>query len=82
MKKHLKRTALQVLGVLCLLAGIAGLVLPFLQGILLIILGLVLISVSTPSVKHHIEKWTHKHPKGKALHVKLEQFVLGIVGEL
>ena len=80
--KHFKRTALQVLGFLCLIAGIIGLVLPFMQGLLLIILGLVLISVSTPSVKHHIERFTHRHPKAKEVHLTLEKFILGIVGEL
>lgn len=82
MKRHVKRISLQILGIVCLIAGIAGLVLPLLQGFLLIILGLVLISVSTPSVKHHIERHTHRHPKSKAVHQKLEQYILGIVGEL
>lgn len=82
MQKHIKRGALQLVAVLCLIAGIAGLVLPFIQGVLLLVLGLVLISVSTPSVRHHIEKLTHRHPHIKALHLKLERFVLGIVGEL
>lgn len=82
LKRHTKRISLRILGVICLLAGIAGLVLPLLQGFLLIILGLVLISVSTPSVKHYIESWTHRHPKSKSAHMRLEKFILGIVGEL
>lgn len=82
MKRHLKRLSIQILAAICILAGLAGLVLPLIQGVFLIVLGLVLLSVSTPSVRHMVERLTHRHPKGKALHLKLEKFILGIVGEL
>jgi hypothetical protein len=48
MKKTLFRTLRRIAGVLVLLAGIAGLFLPILQGILLIALGLHLLGIQPP----------------------------------
>lgn len=44
MKKELKKTARVILGVIILTIGIAGLFLPFLQGIIMIVLGIHFIS--------------------------------------
>ena len=44
MKKHTKRILIDTIGWLCVLAGIAGLFLPFIQGILLFIIGMFLLS--------------------------------------
>ncbi len=44
MEAELKRVIRIILGVVILIAGIAGLFLPFLQGIIMIILGIHLIS--------------------------------------
>ena len=50
-----------VLGVLCLVLGIAGLVLPFLQGILLIVTAVVLFGFIGPAevdrVSENIRRW-------------------------
>jgi len=48
MKKTLFRILRRIAGVLVLLAGIAGLFLPILQGILLIALGLYLLGIQPP----------------------------------
>ncbi len=48
MKKTVLRTLRRVAGAVLLLAGIAGLFLPVLQGILLIALGLYLLGVQPP----------------------------------
>ncbi|GBC85887.1 hypothetical protein HRbin11_02346 [bacterium HR11] len=48
MKKVVLQTLRRILGVIVLLAGIAGLFLPVLQGILLIVLGLYLLGIQPP----------------------------------
>ena len=63
MKCNTLRAARIVLGVLLVLLGIIGLVLPVLQGILFIVLGLGLLSVDIPAVRRWRERlvaWFHQ----------------------
>ena len=82
MIRHVKRTALLVLGILFLLLGVVGLFLPFLQGVLFLIIGFLLISICVPQVREWMMSHTRKYP---ALHDKVEKidaWLRGKIGEL
>jgi uncharacterized protein len=81
MKKHIKRVTIQALGVAFVLFGIAGLVLPFLQGILFLIVGFLLLSVHSVWIKSHVERFAHRHPSLRDMILKAERFIIRIVGE-
>ena len=82
MKRQAKRMLVLTLSVLFLLLGIAGLVLPFLQGILFITIGVLLFSMLSPTVRDWLEHYTRKWPKFHAIVVKAEQFIVKVIGEV
>jgi len=82
MKRQAKRILVLTLGAMFLLLGIAGLALPFLQGILFITIGVLLLSMLSPTLREQIEKHTRKWPKFHALVVKAEQFIARFIGEV
>ena len=61
MNKHLKRILCDVVGVIFIVVGIAGLFLPFLQGVLFLIIGLYLLSLHSPWVHKHFHTLKNKH---------------------
>ena len=63
MKKNIKRIGIQSLGVAFLLLGLAGLVLPFLQGILFLVIGLLLLSLYSESIRAFVDRQAKRHPK-------------------
>ena len=81
MAKHVKRISIQTIGVFLLLLGIAGVILPVLQGLVFLILGLAFLSIYSEWAKKSLRYVGSKHPKADTLVTKLEQWVLKIVGE-
>ena len=67
-------------GVLLLL-GVVSLALPFLQGILFILVGLFLLSTFSPTMREWIEKHTRRFPKVHEAVLKVQQFISRIIGE-
>ncbi|MGE0406282.1 MAG: PGPGW domain-containing protein [Candidatus Korobacteraceae bacterium] len=63
MVSRLQRIALQVLGWLFVLLGIAGLVLPILQGILFLMIGLYLLSREYPWAQRMLERLQNRYPE-------------------
>lgn len=57
------RVALLVLGWLVIILGLAGLLLPGLQGILLLVLGAAILSVASDAVHRWLEKVLEHRPK-------------------
>lgn len=55
MRKKIKRTVISVLGIFFVLLGILGLVMPFLQGFFFLAIGLILISIYSPSLRGWIK---------------------------
>lgn len=53
----------QILGYTFLVLGVAGLVLPFLQGILFIVVGLLLLARSAPWAQRLLERIQRRHPQ-------------------
>lgn len=73
----------QVLGWFCLVVGALGLFLPFLQGVILILLGIIFLSATYPSIKTWIEKEFIKgetrHPKIRPILKKIEEVYIKLV---
>jgi hypothetical protein len=65
------RIVVLVLSWLCLILGLAGLLLPGLQGFLLLFLGMALMSVASDTVHRWMERALHRHP---GLQKRLQRF--------
>ena len=71
MKRQLKRILVLCLGSFFILLGIVGLFLPFLQGILFLIVGMVILSKESKTAHRILERWKEKHPE---LYSRVAQF--------
>lgn len=76
-----KRVVVFIVGVLLLFLGVLGLVLPFLQGLLFIVLGLLLLSVYSPTLGEWIERQSRRHHKVHEVVLKTRAFIGRIIGE-
>jgi uncharacterized membrane protein YbaN (DUF454 family) len=71
MKKHMRRVAVLVLGWALIAFGIVGLFLPFLQGVLFILLGLYVLSRESETARGWLHRVRDSHP---GLDEKLKQW--------
>ena len=81
MRKRLKRGAIYVAAAVFFVLGVIGLVLPFLQGILFIAVGLILLSLVSPRAREFIDTHTVKYPRIHKVVRDVEGFVTRVVGE-
>jgi len=70
MTKKLKRAMFAFAGVLFIVLGFVGLVLPFIQGLLFLAIGIILLSFSFPAVREARKRHSIKFPK---IHDKIEE---------
>jgi len=82
MIRNTKRTVIFVIGILFLILGVVGLVLPFLQGILFLAIGILLLSMFSPSLRAWLERHTRKVPALHRAVLSAEQFIKRVVGEM
>ena len=82
MQKKIKRGVVFTLGVVFIILGLLGLVLPFLQGILFLAIGLLLFSFYSPKVRLWIERHTKKYPRLFLVTKKIEGWLTKIIGEI
>jgi uncharacterized membrane protein YbaN (DUF454 family) len=82
MIRHLKRTVILVLGILCLLLAVVGSVLPFLQGWFFLILGVLLISICVPQVREYMERHTRRYPKLHEMVMRIDRWLRNAIGEV
>ena len=82
MKKHVKKISIQVIGFFFLLLGIAGIILPVLNGIFFLIAGLLLLSLYSPWAKNILVRVGKTHPKAQKVVEKVDAFVRKYVGEI
>ena len=80
MKKHIKRSLVVVSGLLFLVLGLIGLVLPFLQGFLFLTIGLILLSISSTRVRGWVEKHTRRFPRVHDGFERMERWITRIIG--
>jgi uncharacterized membrane protein YbaN (DUF454 family) len=62
MKKHVRRVAVLALGWILIAFGIVGLFLPFLQGVLFILLGLYVLSRESETARRWLHRVRESHP--------------------
>lgn len=82
MPGKVKYTIVVSVGILCLIIGVVGLVLPVLQGIVFIIVGLVLLSLASERVRAFTKRYTATHPKLAKWFDTIEQRARRIIGPL
>ena len=80
MNPHLKRGLIFVIAIIFIILGIVGLALPFLQGFLFLAIGLILLSIASPTARTWIEHHTRKYPKVHAFVQKIEKRITDIIG--
>lgn len=81
MQRHIKRVLVLTVALIFIVLGLAGLVLPFLQGFLFLAIGLLLLSLYLPSVREWMDRHTVKYPKLHQFVLKAESWVTGIIGK-
>jgi uncharacterized protein len=81
MARHIKRISIQAVGFALLLLGVAGLILPILNGTVFLLAGLVLLSVYSERAKRILHKIGKQHPQAEKTVQKVERWVLKVVGE-
>ena len=69
-------------GFLFVLVGILGLALPFIQGVLFIAIGLILLSFYSPGTREWMETHAKPYPKAHALLKGAERWIARVIGPL
>ncbi|HVV39164.1 MAG TPA: hypothetical protein VHD31_02450 [Candidatus Paceibacterota bacterium] len=82
MIKNTKRAIVFIIAILFLILGVVGLVLPFLQGLLFLAVGMILLFFLFPSLRERTQQYTVKYPKFHALMNRLEQVIGRILGDI
>ncbi|OGI95169.1 hypothetical protein A2917_00755 [Candidatus Nomurabacteria bacterium RIFCSPLOWO2_01_FULL_42_17] len=82
MHKKIKKILVLIVGIIFILLGLVGLVLPFLQGILFLVIGFILVSLCVPKVRLLIKKHTEKRPHLSPLINKIEAWIVKFTGEM
>ena len=81
MLRQTKRVAVLIVGVAFVLFGILGLFLPFLQGILFLIIGVLLLSAYSPALREWFQTHTRKYPKLHYWVLRAEAWIERILGK-
>ncbi|KKQ04227.1 MAG: hypothetical protein US18_C0002G0006 [Parcubacteria group bacterium GW2011_GWB1_36_5] len=82
MQKKLKKVFVLSIGIIFIILGLFGLVLPFLQGFIFLAIGFFLISFYFPKVYLWIEKHTEKYPSLSIKIKKVEAWIRKFIGEM
>ncbi|HEV7701918.1 MAG TPA: hypothetical protein VGO63_00515 [Candidatus Paceibacterota bacterium] len=82
MPKKAKRILVFSIGVVFILLGLVGFVLPFLQGFLFVAIGLILVSFCFPKIRPWIHKHTKKYPFLFKIIERFEKWLTKIIGEI
>jgi len=80
MPKELKRILVLSAGFIFVILGLVGLALPFLQGVLFLVIGFILLSISSPTVRRWMDSHTLRYPKLHAIVQRTERWITGIIG--
>lgn len=82
MKRKVKKIFVITIGSIFILFGLLGLFLPFLQGILFLIIGFFIMSFCFPRVRLFINEHTKKYPRISPIIEKVEKWMTKIIGEI
>ena len=82
MQKKVKKVLILTVGIIFILLDLVGLVLPFLQGIIFLAIGFILISLCFPKIRLWVNKHTKKYPHLFAVIEKIEKWMIKFIGEI
>ncbi|MES3031843.1 MAG: PGPGW domain-containing protein [Patescibacteria group bacterium] len=82
MRKKAKKILILTVGIIFIIFGLCGLVLPFLQGIIFLFIGFILLSFYFPKSYLWLEKHTEKYPRLFIKIKKVEAWIKKFIGEV
>lgn len=82
MRKKVKKVLVLTVGIIFIILGLFGLVLPFLQGILFLFIGFLLISFCFPEVRPWVDKHLKKYPHLFRIIGGIEKWMTEVIGEI
>ena len=82
MQRKIKKAIVLTVGIVFILFGLLGLVLPFLQGIIFLVIGLILVSLCFPQARTWINNHTKHHPRLFRIANKMEILATKFIGEI
>ncbi len=82
MQKQIKKVLILTSGIVFIVLGLLGLVLPVLQGILFLVIGFLLLSLYFPIVRFHIQKHAQKSSHVSSVVDKAEKWIAKFIGEI
>ena len=82
MRKEAKKILVLTLGVIFIILGLLGLALPFLQGIIFLVIGFLLVSFCFPEIRPWVNKYTKRYPQLLATINKIDKWMIKIIGEI
>ncbi len=81
MRGYIRHTVIIVIAIFLILAGILGLVLPLLPGVLFILVGCLLLSAYNPRFEFWLHAQTKKYPPVHKMALDLQAFIERIIGK-
>ncbi|MFA6177420.1 MAG: hypothetical protein WC694_00810 [Candidatus Paceibacterota bacterium] len=82
MRKKIKKILILTFGIGFILFGLIGLLIPFLQGIIFLLIGIALLSFYFPQTTTILKRYLHKHPHLVAKIEKTEKKVRKFIEEI
>lgn len=82
MKKKIKKILVLSIGIIFIIFGLLGLILPFLQGIIFLSVGFLLLFSRFPKAQLWADKHTEKYPHLHKIIKKIESWLKKIIGEI
>ena len=82
MQRNFKRAFVITIGFIFLFFGVIGLVLPFLQGIIFLAIGIILLSLCLPKFRFWVNKHTIRYPRLFAVITKMQGWIMKLTGEI
>lgn len=81
MIRNIKKGIVLAVGIIFLILGLFGLVLPFLQGFIFLAIGIVLVSFCFPEIRLWVNRRTEHYPHLSSVVNKIEKWVMKLMGE-
>ncbi len=82
MQKKAKRILVIAIAIVFIFIGLIGLVLPFLQGIFFLAIGIILLSLCFPKIRYWINKHAIRYPRIFSVITKMEAWIMKLTGEI
>lgn len=82
MRKKAKKILVLTVGIIFIILGLLGLALPFLQGIIFLVIGFILVSFCFPEIRPWVNKHIKRYPRLFTTIDKIEKWMTKIIGEI